>query len=179
MRWVNASNQRGDTLIEVVMSMAILTVTLVSAYNVASMSFRVGMQARERTEATHLVQQQIERLMLLRDKLITDQLATPNPDNAIFISANFPTTAYRLQYDLSRQDCSAVACIEGLYQVQMTSVRDSTRLAGDHLITNVVVSWRSAVNNQNQSITVEMPLADMRGMGLRNCEVATDPACID
>ena len=41
--------QRGDTLVEVVMAMAILAVVLISAFNVANMSYHLGMQARERT----------------------------------------------------------------------------------------------------------------------------------
>lgn len=68
--------QAGDTLVEVVMAVAIISGTLVSAYAVANNSYRLGVQSRERIEAANLAQQQAELLRTYRDVKIA---ANPEP----------------------------------------------------------------------------------------------------
>lgn len=52
--------QKGDTIIEVMMSMAILGLVLGLSYSTASRSLRTAQEAQERAEATRIVESQIE-----------------------------------------------------------------------------------------------------------------------
>jgi len=61
------SKRRGDTLVEVAMALALLSVVLVSAFNIASAAFRLGQSAKERTQASNLIQEQAEALRNYRD----------------------------------------------------------------------------------------------------------------
>lgn len=54
--------QRGDTLIEVMLAMTILSLTLVSAFAIANRASRLGREAKERVAAVNIAQEQIEAL---------------------------------------------------------------------------------------------------------------------
>ena len=56
------ANQRGDTLISVLLSVAITGLVIVLAYTLVSRSVRYGQQAREREQVKNLIQSQIESL---------------------------------------------------------------------------------------------------------------------
>jgi hypothetical protein len=71
-------NQRGDTLVEVALSIAILSVVLTTSFNVANLTFRLGLDARERVQVLGLMQDQAERLRLYRDRLVaTTDISIP------------------------------------------------------------------------------------------------------
>lgn len=59
--------ERGDTLVEVVMALGILSLVLVSSYALATGTFRLGRGAGDRTQAVNYLQQQAEVLRLYRD----------------------------------------------------------------------------------------------------------------
>ncbi len=61
-------NQRGDTLIEVIIATVIIGVVLLSAYTLGSKAFQLGRSARERSQAIQLLQAQAEGLTALRNK---------------------------------------------------------------------------------------------------------------
>lgn len=54
------NNQRGDTLVEVTLAVAILAAVLASAYAITSRAAKAGQAAKERTQGVALVQQQAE-----------------------------------------------------------------------------------------------------------------------
>lgn len=70
-------NQRGDTIIEVLISIAIVSLILGGAYVTTNNSLRAERGAQERTDATKLVESQIEAIKSVAS-------ATPN---AIFVTA--------------------------------------------------------------------------------------------
>jgi prepilin-type N-terminal cleavage/methylation domain-containing protein len=61
------TSQRGDTLIEVTMALAILSVVLLTSTIVTTRAFRLGQTARERTMIADDAQAQIEALRSFRD----------------------------------------------------------------------------------------------------------------
>jgi prepilin-type N-terminal cleavage/methylation domain-containing protein len=61
------TSQRGDTLIEVTMALAILAVVLLSATLITTRAFRLGQTARERTMVAEAAQVQAEALRSFRD----------------------------------------------------------------------------------------------------------------
>lgn len=62
-------DERGDTLVEVVMALAILSLVLVSSYALATGTFRLGRGAGERTQAVNYLQQQAEALRTYRNSV--------------------------------------------------------------------------------------------------------------
>jgi len=68
-----ALNQRGDTIIEVLIAIAIVSLVLTTAYAITNKNTRAIQDNQERLQAQHLVESQIE---LLRTK--ASSLALPN-----------------------------------------------------------------------------------------------------
>lgn len=64
---MRSSNQRGDTLVEIIIAMAVLTAVLVSSTALVNRGFRLGLAARERNQASQLLQKQGEALHQYRD----------------------------------------------------------------------------------------------------------------
>lgn len=58
---------RGETIVEVVMALGILSFVLISSYALATGTFRMGRSASQRTQAVAYLQQQAEALRLYRD----------------------------------------------------------------------------------------------------------------
>lgn len=61
-------DQRGETLVEVVMALGILSLVLVSSYALATGTFRLGRGAGERTQAVNYLQEQAEALRTYRNQ---------------------------------------------------------------------------------------------------------------
>ncbi len=59
--------ERGDTLVEVMMALAILSSVLISSFNLSSRALRLGAAARERSQGVNLIQAQAEALHSYRD----------------------------------------------------------------------------------------------------------------
>lgn len=68
MNLLKVGNQRGDTLIEVAIAMAILSITLFHAYNLSSQSSQMGLSAREQGQVTQLMEHQADGLRHMRDQ---------------------------------------------------------------------------------------------------------------
>ncbi len=64
-------DQRGETLVEVVMALGILSLVLVSSYALATGTFRLGRGAGERTQAVNYLQEQAEALRTYRNQTPT------------------------------------------------------------------------------------------------------------
>lgn len=60
-------NTRGDTIVEVLISVTIISFVLGAAYLLTSRSLQAGLAAREHTEALNYVQGQVERLKSVKE----------------------------------------------------------------------------------------------------------------
>lgn len=188
------NNQRGDTLVEVVVAMAIFTILLVSVYTVASLSVRVGIQARERTQAIYLAQQQAERLLARRDVLLEENQESPPPDGTgvnIFSITNFRASnaPYVLDSTLTKRDCSGTlaaptgaSCQNGIFSVAIGSTTQTRFRPGptpDQLNANIQVSWVSPIGGTTtNTVNVRVTLSDTRANPVRDCSVKGEPQCI-
>jgi Tfp pilus assembly protein PilV len=86
--------QAGDTIVEVLLALAIISVTLGSSYTLAHKSQQGGRYAQERTEAQKIAESQFEKLKSL----------APDNTNNIFDA----THAFCIDSTLKRKDFSAV-----------------------------------------------------------------------
>ncbi len=71
-------NQRGDTLVEVTMALAILALVLTGAFVMANKAFRLGQDAKERSQIVGDAQQQAEALQSFRDSHKWSEFTTGN-----------------------------------------------------------------------------------------------------
>jgi type II secretory pathway pseudopilin PulG len=78
------SNNKGDTLIEVVIAITIVGTILASALSLSSRAIRLGIAARERSQASQLLQQQAEGLRSLRDSMDWSQFTSTVPLGSVF-----------------------------------------------------------------------------------------------
>lgn len=157
----NRRSQAGDTLVEVVMAIAILSVVLISAFNIANQSYRVGMQARERTEAVSIAQRMAERMIAQRDELVR----TVDPATPILTVANFP--------------CPVTTV--GIYTVQCTrQAVDSVTYPGAPLLdVTINVQWQSLVGSiELNTLDLNVKLADLRNSEVCDDSVKGDPRCL-
>lgn len=67
-------SQRGDTLVEVLLSMSLLTLILLTTWGLANRSTQAGLNARERIEMVNQMKQQAE---ILKSKFATNPGANP------------------------------------------------------------------------------------------------------
>jgi len=56
------SNERGDTIIEVMLAIAVVGMVLAAAYNIANRALMTGRYAQEQTEALKVAESQVEKL---------------------------------------------------------------------------------------------------------------------
>src|SRR5579884_937422 len=79
-------NSRGDTIVEVMIVLAILGLAISIAYSTANRSLMEARQAQENSYAAEQVLKQIEAIRDL------GQTANPTPGNNIFITSRFCVT---------------------------------------------------------------------------------------
>jgi Tfp pilus assembly protein PilV len=193
--------QSGDTLVEVVMSIAILALTLVTTYNIANTAFSAGIQAREQTQAVYLAQDQAEKLRYYRDYLVAqdpDELVSTNIMSAanfsscnggggcyVDIAGNGTPTLNSGQLPAAQSDL-----FNGVqYNVSIGPLSGSNAV-GASVPTGegqfkVTVTWDSTFGTgitigtaKNQNITtLNVILADPRGINPRDCSVVGSATC--
>lgn len=176
-------NQRGDTLVEVVMSLAILTVILVTSFNVANLSFRLGMQARERTQAANINQRQAELLRQYRDSYIAQ-----HPDQTLPAYARI----------FGNGDCGSGSA--GCFMTQLGDAPQIALCSGSGLgpcnqsglfktITHmdatqdgiykftIETTWKSLVGDDDNVSKFDYTLVDKRGLKPLDCSDVTEVSC--
>lgn len=152
IRW-----QRGDTLVEVALALAILAAVLVGSTTVATRAFRLGTAARETSTAANLIQQQIEQLRNYRDTNIGHWTSTFVPNtasNPFYMASNgtgwIPTGGTHTS---------------GLYTYSIT--RTATAQIGEYKF-NVTATWLPAGTGPTNSLMISTYLVDLDN--LRPCD---------
>jgi Tfp pilus assembly protein PilV len=99
---------RGDTLIEVAIALAILSLVLTGSAVVATSAFRLGQTARERTTVVEAAQEQMEALHNFRDNHSWDEFRTGNNCGA-------PGGFCGIEQAISSSNCASVAAKKCFY----------------------------------------------------------------
>jgi|GEM_PF-887133 len=138
-------NSRGDTLVEVMIAVAILSMVLAASYTLSSHAARLGQSAKERTQAVAYAQQQAEIIQAYanRDWLqlvsilpVQNQPAHFNDawelqaGSPLEYSADDVAANYKVQTTLIDKECSGVC---------------STSSPIKQLTFEVTVDWESAL----------------------------------
>lgn len=92
-------NQRGDTIIEVLIAITILSTVLFSAYGLANQTAKLGLSAREQDQATQLLQHQAEGLRYMRDNAASWQDFADAVDqyNEFYVRLNSNTDEWEVE----------------------------------------------------------------------------------
>ncbi len=129
-----STEQRGDTIVEVLLAMAVVGLVLGSSFGIANRSLRIGQSARERTTALKIAESQIE---LMKSIKTTAQFTSQIGD--FCVTPNLPVTVVNVT-DISdaSNDCVQVNGDggDGLY-----TIRISPPVAGGANSYAVNVSW--------------------------------------
>lgn len=85
------SRERGDTIVEVLIATAIISLVLVLAYATATRNARVAQETREQTQAVKIAERQVE---LLRNSNLTSPAVLPTAANPCYpVGATTPGAA--------------------------------------------------------------------------------------
>lgn len=109
-------NSRGDTIIEVMFSMAIIGVVLAAAYATAAKNLQTSQLAKERTQASNIVQAQLEQLKIVDPDILANVLPTS--------SFCIDVQAANVVVDATDPD----NCIESYYKKTITKVNNQYTL---------------------------------------------------
>ena len=140
-------NTKGDTIVEVLISLAILTMVLGGAYYTANQSFRNDRDAQEHSEALTIAQTQVESLRVLGNNLHGNTCISTPLDYCYVNSSNTS------EFYASNQSCLRAGS-PYCYTVKITdegSVKVGLATASTLLTTyKVNVSWPALSGGKDQ-----------------------------
>lgn len=157
--------ENGDTLVEVILAIALMSLVLVSAFNIVGSSYRTAMLSKERVEAVSLAQQQAERLRKLRD----DSLTAGIP----FASIPFPASGQILGPNLSPISCGAGGCPNIIYKVSLNQISNVNPTLDPMLKSySIKVTWTQVGTTDTNETEIIFKLADRNADNIkRDCSV--------
>lgn len=167
-------NQRGDTLVEVVLAIAIIGAVLATSMSVATSSYQVGMQARERTQAANMAQGEVEKLLLYRDDQLSANLNNASTTFFDTIWANCATACSMTETagKWVPTPCAGGNCpADSRYQgIMTTSITMTAETGANKANGTVQVTWRG-VRGIDNTVEIPLTLADTRVTAdlLRDC----------
>lgn len=146
-------NELGDTIVEVMVVLAVLGLAIGISYATANRSLLDARQAQENSIATELAQGQVETLRTMLTNKSTD-----NPDDYIFQSSPTPFTfclddtsgSPVVQTVLSPYPAGCE--IDSLYQFQITYVQDDPTVTGGTF--TVVATWPDVEGQGTDTVTL-------------------------
>lgn len=145
-------NSRGDTIVEVLLALTVLTAVLVGAYVTANRSQQASQAAKERGEAVKLAESQLERLK----GILTKSPATIFPPNSFCIKDDNtfepigspadpfiePLETSTLPYEQSAGVPGACGNRSDLYNVALKKDASGTY--------NILIRWNRIGGNKDQ-----------------------------
>lgn len=147
-----AKNQKGETIIEVLITLTILAVVLGVSYASASRSLKASQTAQERTEAQYIA------LSLLETVKVLAQRDSPHVFPATTRDLCFRTTIADITvqtppepYDQTNSNFEAF-CTQGMYRKFVTITPLPVTSGPEQYEYTATVQWDSLATGQNQSI---------------------------
>jgi type II secretory pathway pseudopilin PulG len=135
-------SDRGDTLVEVVLAIAILGMVLVASFNVANAAFGLGQSAKERTQAANLVQEQAEALRNYRDSHRWNSLPPAASDMMSRLGVmGFAPSRFHMQNSGSWNFVGG-ALQSGLFRVYIVATRDAVD-PDDKVRFDITAEWEA------------------------------------
>lgn len=149
-------DQRGETLVEVVMALGILSLVLVSSYALATGTFRLGRGAGERTQAVNYLQQQAEVLRNYRNT--TDWAVFAQKVSGLSVNgASFcmvpPLSASALEPWQPVDDGNAGCTVDGVHIAINSPTPGANNLLYDF---NFKATWKTGSQDNNVILATKL-----------------------
>jgi type II secretory pathway pseudopilin PulG len=155
--------QKGDTIIEVMFAVAIVGITIASAYGVATLSLRNARQAQERGEALKIAESQIESLRAIAagdDTAKQDAIFDVASGDPIFCinSSGDPVNAKTAAgsntiVDIASEKFADYSrdCMNGFYHASVDVVQGATGELYDY---QVAIRWDSLGSDNKSELQI-------------------------
>lgn len=114
-----ALQQRGDTIVEVLISLAVLSLVIGGAYSIANAALRNSRQAQERAEATKLAESQLEAIKSMPGEITGGASFCVDATGAVEYNSTIPDNYVDDDYTGYHPDCRG-RNTSGLYNVFIT-----------------------------------------------------------
>jgi prepilin-type N-terminal cleavage/methylation domain-containing protein len=170
--------QRGDTIVEVLIAMAVLGLVLASAFAISNRSYATGLNAQERNEALKVAESQIE-LLRIASNATDDSVLDADPDplatNPLFCIDPAGDDLERINFD----DSATVSdqgdldpsiyppgCISGTndrYYISIEQTPDSSGATTGGQIFSVRVYWESILGGVSNIVNHEYRTYNFEG----------------
>ncbi len=133
--------KRGDTIVEVLLAIAIVSAVLAGAYVTTNRSLRVGRDAQEASEALELAEGQIERIKSLSAQpIVGKDIYSPSLAGFCITSSLEIVTIS----NLAAIDSYDVKCKSSFYSIGVEKITDKRYVAR--------VQWPGIINNETRKI---------------------------
>lgn len=181
MWWLNKNN--GDTIVEVLIAVAVLMVVITGGYSIATRSLNGARIAQERSEATMLAQGQLEAinqrvnqaesLNVLANGSVPDIATTANRGSFIGVvdpvtnESQFTGSPLKLDSNMIWDDGFCVnpadgtskasddpVCTIGLYKIKVTTKLETISGSKNYLVYNVNISWDKSGGGATEKINL-------------------------
>lgn len=178
--------QRGDTIVEVLLAMAVIGMVLGVAYGIANRSVAIGRSAQERSEALKFAESQLELIKVyiaeqdLSSDTPTEVLATAldltgdasTVDGACFVEDGADVEVAKIDQSLETQndDCEK----GGLYQVYVACVSSTLNTTSDPIDRTNTCSPPAPGTQDNRKIAVRVIWERLGGGFQQNGEPVRD-----
>ena len=158
-RWTK-NNTRGDTIVEVMISMTVLAVVIAAAYAISTRSFQSSLNSQYRDQAVSLAQQQLELIKEADNSPSAIATYTASPGQQFCINAS----------SKARQTANSGNClINSQYTVAVTYDSSSKAFT-------VTASWDSSDNRTQQTTVYYRPNDSFSGSPPATC-VTVSASC--
>lgn len=127
---IRSRKMAGDTIIEVLLAMAVISVVLGSTYVVVNRSFRTTRQAQERSEAVKLLESQLEQIKVL----VKDPNSGISTVNEVFCINSSGGISVQSSPSFA-DDCQKFGTVPGYYRLELTKTGD---------LYSAIIQWDSA-----------------------------------
>lgn len=142
-----ALRNRGDTIIEVMIVLAVLGLAITMSYTTANRSLLATRQAQENARATQLLYSQIEQMRLLA------AVPSPSPTQNIFRAVGAPFCVTVVSGVYAVLDTTAPAClVDNLYRLSITHTDNPA--AGRPNTFTLTATWLDASGRENSTVTM-------------------------
>lgn len=162
---VNLKNLgKGDTIVEVMISMVVLTLAIAATYTLSSRAYQSGLNAQYRDQATSLAQQQVE-LLKEADTSLPSNIGTYTSSPNVSYCVD-PATKSRVTSS-NPDDC----LFSNFYKVTYKYI-DATKTF------QVIAKWDTTSGTSQQAVVYYKPRDSFNGSLQSACQPSsTDPLC--
>jgi Tfp pilus assembly protein PilV len=159
-RRIHKVGSSGDTIVEVMVSMAVLAIVVAATYSLSTRSFQSGQDSQYRDQAVSLAQQQLE---------LIKESDNSNPQT-ITAYTNSPDTAYCIDPATKARRPADQCTFNNLYTVtyKYISATDTFQVAA---------AWDSSNGTRQQATIYYKPNDSFKDALQPPCQLDTDPLC--